>query len=215
MKKVFACLSALVLMLVTFGLLVQPAHILAAEVEDGKFIEDPTLEEGEMPLYVMNSIRSSFPHLYDYNAQPDANYGLGRDFYWNEIKLVFPEFGDAGATGRFWSVYTQGAYDANKGTAAAGKVYLWIENENGELVCATSTRGSIQWDPKVNSYAPLFGDTSLSGVRYNVSGKPIVMDNYQLVNGIINGEGRIDTFNLFINNYFYNFVFNNRFYIIL
>lgn len=189
MKKVFACLSALVLMLVTFGLLVQPAHILAAEVEDGKFIEDPTLEEGEMPLYVMNSIRSSFPHLYDYNAQPDANYGLGRDFYWNEIKLVFPEFGDAGATGRFWSVYTQGAYDANKGTAAAGKVYLWIENENGELVCATSTRGSIQWDPSVNSYAPLFGDVSLSGVRYNVSGKPIVMDNYQLYNGIINGAG--------------------------
>lgn len=198
MKKVFACLSALVLMLVTFGLLVQPAHILAAEVEDGKFIEDPTLEEGEMPLYVMNSIRSSFPHLYDYNAQPDANYGLGRDFYWNEIKLVFPEFGDAGATGRFWSVYTQGAYDANKGTAAAGKVYLWIENEFGEIVPATSTRGSIVWrdkkdesnpDAPYNSYAPLFGDTSLSGVRYNVSGKPVVMDNYQLVNGIINGAG--------------------------
>ena len=189
MKKVFACLSALVLMLVTFGLLVQPAHILAAEVEDGKFIEDPTLEEGEMPLYVMNSIRTSFPRLYDFNAQPDPNYGLGRDYYWNEIKLVFPEFGDAGATGRFWSVYTQGAYDEVKGTAAASKVYLWIENENGELVTATSTAGNIVWDPAKNSYAPLFGDVSLSGVRYNVSGKPIVMDNYQLYNGIINGKG--------------------------
>ena len=199
MKKVFACLSALVLMLVTFGLLVQPAHILAAEVEDGKFIEDPTLEEGEMPLYVMNSIRSSFPHLYDYNAQPDANYGLGRDFYWNEIKLVFPEFGDAGATGRFWSVYTQGAYEEAIGTAAAGKVYLWIENQFGEIVPATSTRGSIAWrtekddnypDDPASTYAPLFGDVSLSGVRYNVSGKPVVMDNYQLYNGIINGAAK-------------------------
>ena len=198
MKKVFACLSALVLMLVTFGLLVQPAHILAAEVEDGKFIEDPTLEEGEMPLYVMNSIQSSFPRLYDFNAQPDPNYSLGRDYYWNEIKLVFPEFGDSGATGRFWSVYTQGEYDDDKGTAAASKVYLWIENQFGEIVPATSTRGSIVWRDKKDEnypndpasiYAPLFGDVSLSGVRYNVSGKPVVMDNYQLYNGIINGKG--------------------------
>lgn len=184
MKKVFACLSAFVLMLVTFGLLVQPANVSAAAVEDGKFIEDPTLEEGEMPLYVMNSIRTSFPQLYDYNAQPDPNYGLGRDYYWNEIKVVFPEFSAAGATGKFWSVYTQGAYQESKKTAAATKIYLWAVNKDGEIQPATQTGSSIDF---TGSYAKKFGDTSLSGVRYNVTGQEVVLENYYTEYGIING----------------------------
>ena len=38
MKKVFACLSTLVLMLVAFGVVMNPVAVSAAGVADGKFI---------------------------------------------------------------------------------------------------------------------------------------------------------------------------------
>jgi hypothetical protein len=64
MKKVFACLSTLVLMLVAFGVAMNPV-VSAAGVADGKFIVDPTIEEGDIPMYIMNSIYTTFPTLYD------------------------------------------------------------------------------------------------------------------------------------------------------
>ena len=192
MKKVFACLSAIALMLVAFGFVMQPANVSAAEVEEGKFIEDPTLEEGEIPLYVMNSIRSSFPHLYDFNAQADPNYGLGRDYYWNEIKLSIPQFDENGATGNRYSVYTQGTDDAAKKTAANTKIYLWMLDDEGNVVTATNNNGTHSYNPE--GYGPLFGDVSLSGVRYNITGQDIVVNNLYTENGIINGASAEDGF---------------------
>lgn len=192
MKKVFACLSAITLMLVAFGFVMQPANVSAAEVEEGKFIVDPTLEEDEIPLYVMNSIRSSFPHLYDFNAQADPNYGLGRDYYWNEIKLSIPQFDASGATGKRYSVYSQGTYDAAKGTAANTKIYLWMLDDEGKVVTATNNNGTHSYSPE--GYGPLFGDVSLSGIRYNITGQDIVMNNLYTENGIINGASAADGF---------------------
>lgn len=189
MKKVFACLSTILLMLVAFGLVMQPAKVSAVEVEDGKFIEDPTLEEGDIPMYCMNSIRTSFPKMYDYNALPDNNYGIGRDYYWNEIKLVVPLFEENAATGQQYTVYTVGSYNESKKTAAATKIYLWTLDDDGNVVTATQTGSSVSW---TGQYAPLFGDVSLSGVRYNVTGQDIPVQNIYRENGIVNGDHTTD-----------------------
>lgn len=184
MKKVFACLSAIALMLVAFGLVMQPAKVSAAEVEEGKFIVDPTLEEGDIPIYVMNSIYTTFPSLYDNNALKDPNYGLGRDYYWNEIKLVVPKFENNAATGERYTVYTQGTYSASKKTAANTKIYCWTLDGEGNPVPSTYSASGHSYS--ADGYGPLFGDQSLSGVRYNVSGKEVVMENLYTVNGIAN-----------------------------
>ena len=189
MKKVFACLSTILLMLVAFGLVMQPAKLSAVEVEDGKFIEDPTLEEGDIPIYVMNSIQTTFPNLYDAKAQPDPMYGgPGRDYYWNEIKLVIPQIVENQLTGQQYTVYTQGNYDSSKKTAAATKIYLWVDVD-GVPTTATQTGSSISW---TGTYPPLFGDVSLSGVRYNVSGQEVVINNIYNENGVVNGDHSTD-----------------------
>jgi len=189
MKKVFACLSTILLMLVAFGLVMQPAKLSAVEVEDGKFIEDPTLEEGDIPIYVMNSIQTTFPNLYDANAKKDDNYGgPGRDYYWNEIKFVVPQIENNQLTGKQYTVYTQGNYDSSKKTAAATKIYLWVDVD-GVPTTATQTGASVSW---TGQYPPLFGDVSLSGVRYNVSGQEVVINNIYNENGVVNGDHSTD-----------------------
>ena len=188
MKKVFACLSAVVLMLVAFGLFAKPVMVSAVEVEEGKFIEDPTLEEGDLPIYVMNSIRTTFPKLYDANAKPDENYGIGRDYYWNEIKLVVPRFEGNTPTGEQYTVYTQGSYSDSKKNAAATKIYIWGVHE-GEVKTGTVTGATASY---TGTYPPLFGDVSLSGVRYNVSGQEVVVNDIYHENGVVNGDGSTD-----------------------
>lgn len=186
MKKVFACLSTILLMLVAFGLVMQPAKLSAAEVEEGKFIEDPTLKEGDIPIYSMNSIRTSFPDLYDANALPDPNYGIGRNYYWNEIKLVIPQIENNEFTGNQYTVYTHGT--------TASKIYLWItipegNDGAGTVTTATQTKSSVAW---TGTYPPLFGDVSLSGVRYNVSGQTVHFNDVYRENGVGNGTNDTD-----------------------
>ncbi len=188
MKKVFACLSAVVLMLVAFGLFAKPVMVSAVEVEEGKFIEDPTLEEGDLPIYVMNSIRTTFPKLYDANAQPDENYGIGRDYYWNEIKLVVPRFEGNAPTGEQYTVYTQGSYSDSRKNAAATKIYIWGMYE-GEPHTGTVTYDTASY---TGTYPPQFGDVSLSGVRYNVSGQEVIVNDIYNENGVVNGDGSTD-----------------------
>lgn len=192
MKKVFACLSAIALMLVAFGLFAKPVMVSAVEVAEGKFIEDPTLEDGDLPIYVMNSIRTTFPSLYDANAQADPNYGIGRDYYWNEIKLVVPQFANNASTGKQYTVYTQGTYSASTKTAAATKIYIWgVDPADGQVKTGTVTGGTASYS---GTYAPLFGDVSLSGVRYNLSGQEVEIPEVSTSNGICNGDGNTDCF---------------------
>lgn len=188
MKKVFACLSAVVLMLVAFGLFAKPVMVSAVEVEEGKFIEDPTLEEGDLPIYVMNSVRTTFPQLYDNNANPDPNYSPGRDYYWNEIKLVVPRFEGNAPTGQQYTVYTQGDYSASKKSSAATKIYIWGIYE-GEPHTGVVNNGTASY---TGQYSPLFGDVSLSGVRYNVTGQDVVVNDIYHENGVVNGNGETD-----------------------
>ncbi len=182
MKRVFACLSTLLLMLVVFGLAMQPIQkVSAVEVADGKFIEDPTLQEGDIPIYVMNSIRTTFPAYYDNDAVSDPNYGPGRDYGWNEIKLVIPQMADNALTGSQYTVYTQGE--------TASKIYIWGLTDEGKITTATQTKSSYSW---TGTYAPLFGDVSLSGVRYNLTGQEVHINNVYNENGVGNGDHSTD-----------------------
>ena len=140
MKKVFACLSTLVLMLVAFGVAMNPVAISAADVADGKFVVDPTLEEGDIPMYIMNSIYTTFPTLYDNEAVADPDHSTGRLFYWNEVKLIIPQFDAEGPTGQRYTVYSQGSYSEEKQSAAGTKIYLWSLDADGNPVTSTKTR---------------------------------------------------------------------------
>ena len=192
MKKVFACLSALVLMLVAFGLAMNPVAVSAAGVADGKFVEDPTLEEGDIPMYVMNSIYTTFPTLYDNDAKADADHQTGRLYYWNEVKLIIPQFSAEGPTGQRYTVYSQGAYSEELESAAGTKIYLWTLDEEGNPVTSTKTRSGKP--DYTSTYGPQFGDVSLSGIRYNVSGKEVVINDLHNERGITNGDGGTDPF---------------------
>ena len=197
MKKVFACLSTLVLMLVAFGLAMNPVAVSAAGVADGKFIVDPTVEEGDIPMYVMNSVYTTFPTLYDNDAQADPDYQTGRLYYWNEVKLIIPQFSAEGPTGQRYTVYSQGSYDETLESAAGTKIYLWSLDADGNVVTSTKTRSG---NPDYTSlYGPQFGDVSLSGIRYNVSGKEVVINDLHNEKGIVNGDGSTDPFFIIFN----------------
>ena len=86
MKKVFAFLSTLVLTLACVGLALTP--VKAAEPAPGMWVDDPTLEENEIPLYIMDSIKTTFPKHYDNDAKADDKWqGSSRMYAWNETKL--------------------------------------------------------------------------------------------------------------------------------
>lgn len=178
MKKVFACLSTFVLMLVAFGVAMNPVAVSAAA--DGKFVEDPTLEEGEIPLYVMNSIFTTFPTLYDNDTVKDPNFQTGRQYYWNELKLMIPQFGPEGPTGSTYSVYTYGDYSSDALSAAGTRIYTWELDEEGNVVTKNHTRNAV-YDGQV------FGFESLSNIRYNVTGKDLAVSVYKTEDGISTG----------------------------
>jgi predicted nucleic acid-binding Zn-ribbon protein len=112
MKRVFAFISLFAISVVMFGF----GAVQAAEPAEGKWIENPYLltdENGdvvEIPMYIMDSIATTFPFHYDRDAQPDANWGgIARLYAWNGVKTVIPQFDANGATGKYYGVYQQGS----------------------------------------------------------------------------------------------------------
>ena len=59
MKKVFAFLSTLLLTIAMVGVVAAGSHVKAAS---DKITVDPTLAEDEIPVYIMDSIYSTFPN---------------------------------------------------------------------------------------------------------------------------------------------------------
>ncbi|HOI47090.1 MAG TPA: hypothetical protein PLR26_05100 [Bacilli bacterium] len=113
MKRVFAFLSAFVFALVLFGTTTYAAD---PEPAAGKFIVDPTLTADEIPLYVMDSIYTTFPNFYDHVAKPDTKYQTGRLYPWNETRILVPQYAQGVPTGKTYSVYFTGGLtyqDAN------------------------------------------------------------------------------------------------------
>ena len=68
MKKVFAFLSVFALTIAFVGFSAKPAN--AAEL----MTEDPTLNENQIPMYIMDSIYTTFPAYYDYATAGDQKW---------------------------------------------------------------------------------------------------------------------------------------------
>lgn len=160
MKKVFAFLSALVLTFACVGLALQPVQ--AAEPAPGMFIVDPTLGENDIPMYIMDSIKTTFPKYYDNDALPDPNWqGAARAYAWNEIKLKITQFDENGPTGKFYTPYFAGVDSStNPDKSGAGEmIYAYADQAKLDEVIDGVDKG-----PANMGTVAL---TSLSYVRFN------------------------------------------------
>lgn len=173
MKKVFAFLSTLLLTIAMVGVIASGSYVHAAS---DKITEDPTLAEDEIPVYIMDSIYTTFPNYYDNDANPDPNWGgVSRMYPWNETRLRVAQIGaDGQPTGKYYAVYFSGhtsAVDANgEVVVGAGKnVLFWDVDENGNVVAVKYSDGK-----KASSGAA--SDPSLSHMRTNISGKDLEFD---------------------------------------
>lgn len=183
MKKVFAILSMLLLTIACVGVSVKNAPAQAAS---GKITADPTLAEDEIPVYIMNSIMTTFPNYYDNDANPDPNWqGVARMYPWNETRLRVAQLDANGQpTGKYYAIYFAGHTQATENGDAvigAGKnILFWNVDENGNVVAEKYSDGK-----KASSGAA--SDPSLSHMRTNISGKDIVVDPTKVSLG--DGEG--------------------------
>lgn len=172
MKKVFAVMSTLLLTLACVGLL-SNAPVAASE---GKFVEDPTLAEDEIPMYIMGSIYTTFPNYYDNEAEADPLWGgAARMYPWNETRLRVAQFDENGkATGKYYAVYFAGSLkhlDANGDPSnGAGKnVLFYTKADDGSIQLSKMELG--KWYHNRNA-----GDPSLSHMNTNNTGEDIVVD---------------------------------------
>lgn len=197
MKKVFAFLSTLLLTIAFVGMFAVSKPAAAAN----KITEDPTLAEDEIPVYIMNSIYTTFPNYYDNDAKADENWpGPSRMYPWNETRMRVAQFDEDGnPTGKYYAVYFSGhtvAVDNGNPVVGAGKnILFWNVDANGAVVAQKSSDGKLASSANAS-------DPSLSHMRTNVSGQDIVVDptqyglgdegtNYYNRSIVFDGEGRI------------------------
>ncbi len=188
MKKVFAFLSTLLLTIALVGI----SAGNAAKAASDKWTTDPTLADDEIPVYIMDSIMSTFPNFYDNEAVSDANYSTGRDYPWNETRLRVAQFDENGnPTGKYYAIYFAGSSVAINPTtgnpqSGAGKlVYAWInDSETGEVVSGRYDEG--KFTPADISSISL---SSLSHMRVNASDTDVVVNEY--VDGV--APTKVDT----------------------
>jgi hypothetical protein len=133
MKRVFAFLSAFVFALALFGTMT--IHAADPEPAEGKFVVDPTLTANEIPMYIMDSIYTTFPNFYDNVAKPDAKFQAGRLYPWNETRILVPQFAAGEPTGKVYSVYFVGGLTFQD---ASGSPINQAGN-NRQFVAATMT----------------------------------------------------------------------------
>lgn len=185
MKKAFAVMTSLLVALACFGFLTK-AQVSAAESK--KFTEDPTLAEDEIPLYIMDSIYSTFPHYYDNETLPDENWqGSGRMYPWNEIKLRIAQYENGAPTGKYYAIYFTGALthmDGNDKVPGAGKnVLVYYKDADGQVQLGRYDQGKLY--EKRNA-----ADPSLSHMNTNISGEDLYFDMSQAFKNV--GDGADD-----------------------
>lgn len=168
MKKVFAILSAFALTIALVGL-----NVNSKVAADELWTVDPTLSENEIPMYIMDSIYSTFPNYYDNAAKADPNWeSVARMYPWNETRLQVKQINSEGEyTGKEYAIYFAGALSA--GELGTGNNLLFFKlDDNGKVVLARMNGG--KWSGSVAM------DPSLSHVRKNVTGQTITFDALQL-----------------------------------
>ena len=195
MKRVFAFISLFAISLVMFGF--GTANVKAAEEPaEGKWVVNPYLLEDEngevveIPMYIMDSIATTFPFHYDRNHTPDDNWGgIARQYAWNGVKTVIPQFDANGATGQYYGVYQQGASSGSE--TGIGKMIYTTEGlwSNGTFYNSGELGGSyIRTSPH---------DPSLSFSLHNTKDEAVGIQPYkeasnQVANPFIifNAEGQ-------------------------
>jgi len=165
MKRVFAFLSAFVLALALIGTSIQAADV---EPAPGKFIVDPTLTDDEIPMYVMDSIYTTFPNHYDNVAKPDSKYQTGRLYPWNESKLWVPQYEAGEPTGKMYSIYWVGGLNYQTADGAP----ISQAGNNRHFVVASDVGGV--WKTTAAQSAP--ASASLSFLRMNNTGNDVWFD---------------------------------------
>jgi hypothetical protein len=176
MKRVFAFISLFAIALVMFGFATQNVKAADKEPAAGKWFENPHLltdDEGnvvEIPMYIMGSITTTFPDFFDYEGAKgtefeDKNWGgSGRQYAWNGVKVVIPQFDENGATGKFYGAYPQGA---NKGgeVGIGSKIYTTTgEYDKGNKYSTVRNEPS---DPSLSFYLFNTLDTDYSMLPIN------------------------------------------------
>ena len=198
MKKVFAFLSTLLLTIAFVGIFAVSKPAAAAN----KITEDPTLAEDEIPVYIMNSIYTTFPNYYDNDAKADENWpGPSRMYPWNETRMRVAQFDEDGnPTGKYYAVYFSGHTvavntDGSPVIGAGKNILFWNVDANGAIVAEKYSDGKKASSGNAS-------DPSLSHMRTNISGQDLVLDPTQYALGdegtnyynrsiVFDGEGRV------------------------
>ena len=202
MKKVFAFLSTMLLTIAFVGVFAVNTPAKAA----GKITQDPTLAADEIPVYIMDSIYTTFPNYYDNEAEPDNNWsGPSRMYPWNETRLRVAQFDENGnPTGKYYAVYFSGhtvAVESNGDfVIGAGKNILFYDYEyqrneagtkyllddNGNRIPVLDENGNKKIvavkmsDGALAAKGGQASDPSLSHMRTNISGVDIEFNPTQM-----------------------------------
>lgn len=178
MKKVFAFLSVFALTIAFVGFGAKPA-----QAAGGLITEDPTLSENQIPMYIMDSIYTTFPNYYDYATAGDDKWeGVSRMYPWNETRFQCKLIDENGNfTGKEYAVYFSGSTSATSAGAGNNLLFYTVDAEgnvqlnrlSGEL--KYNEDGSPKWD---SSGLPM--DPSLSHMRSNISGQDVTFDALEL-----------------------------------
>lgn len=178
MKKVFAFLSVFALTIAFVGFSAKPANAAG-----GLITEDPTLSENQIPMYIMDSIYTTFPNYYDYATAGDDKWeGVSRMYPWNETRFQCKLIDENGNyTGKEYAVYFSGSTQASSAGAGNNLLFYTVDAEGKVQLQRLSGEakykddGSIKWD---SSALPM--DPSLSHMRSNVSGQDVTFDAIEL-----------------------------------
>lgn len=196
MKRVFAFISLFAIALVMFGFASQNVKAADKQPADGKWFENPHLltdDEGnvvEIPMYIMNSITTTFPDFFDYEGAKGTEYedknwgGTVRQYAWNGVKVVIPQFDENGATGKYYGIYPQGASKGGQ-VGIGGMIYTtsgtWSQ---GTFYSGGSYARNEPSDPSLSFY--LFNDKD---VAENIT-RTVMANNQANPWLVFDGEGK-------------------------
>lgn len=180
MKKVFAFLSVFTLAIAMLGFSAK-----TSAVADSKFTKDPTINENDIPMYIMDSIYTTFPNFYDNDAKADPNWaGSARMYPWNETRLQVRQIDNEGSfTGKEFAVFFSGSLKSTE--AGAGNNILFYDvDSDGNTILKRMDGGKTS----VNIGAK---DPSLSHMRTNISGKDLTFDPVAVHKAANSGAGTV------------------------
>lgn len=202
MKKVFVFLSvfALTIALIGFSAKNSTKSYAAGEL----FTEDPTISENEIPMYIMNSIYTTFPNDYNYAEAGDDQWGgAARMYPWNETRLQVKLVDDNGFTGKEYAIFFSGSTSATNSGTGNNLLFFALNPNTNKVEIARKDASSGNKLKYASDGAGLAMDPSLSHLRTNISGQDIVFDAYDMYGGddqgnalytrsvVFDGEGRM------------------------